>query len=350
MKISTWSKLGFTLVVLLLTGQACSINIGTSSRLDGGIFRSDDHGKTWVQKNFVRVDNKRQINLDDVTGRLLAFDPVKTDRIYLGTLANGIWVTSNGGDQWQPTSLRSGAYECLSFDNLNPDIMYTVAGTVVLKSIDAGATWSTVYTETQPGQAVNSVIANPNDGRQIWATTSGGKVVMSTDYGQRWTVKGALPAMQPRRMYITANNTFYIFTRTSGIYRSDDRGETWVAMNTALAAFPGSTDIRAMVIHRDGWFLATAGGLLKSTDSGANWKMISTLVAAGSVVVQTVAVNPKNSLDIFITTDQRLHHTVNGGESWSVTTLPTGRLPVLMTFDPTNIERMYFATYKQPKK
>lgn len=350
MKISTWSKLSLAFVVLFLTGQTCSINIGTSSHLDGGIFRSDDHGQTWAQKNFVRVDKKKQINLDDVTGRLLAFDPSKADRIYLGTLANGIWVTDNNGDQWRPTSLRSGAYECLSFDNLNPDIMYTAAGQVVLKSIDAGATWSTVYTETQPGQAVNCVMVNPNDGRQIWATTSGGKVVMSTDYGQRWAIKGALPAIQPRLMYIASNNTFYIFSRTNGIYRSDDQGETWIAMNAALATFPGATDLREMVIHRDGWFMATAGGLLKSTDSGVSWKQIPTLVAAGSVVVQTVAVNPKNGLEIFITTNQRLHHTVDGGTSWSVTTLPTGRLPVLLTFDPKNVERMFFATYKQPKK
>lgn len=350
MKISTWSKLGVTLVALLLTGQACSINIGTSSRLDGGIFRSDDHGATWTQKNFVRVDKKKQINLDDVTGRLLAFDPSKADHIFLGTLANGIWVTSNAGEQWQPTSLRSGAYECLSFDNLNRDIVYTAAGQVVLKSIDAGLTWQTVYTESQPGQSVNCVIVNPNDGRQIWATTAGGKVLMSNDYGQQWTLKGNLPVMQPRYIYITADNVIYIFTRNNGIYRSLDRGATWVDMNVALSTFAGATDIREVNIHRDGWYLATAFGLLKSIDSGETWKQIPTLVTAGSVVVQTVTVNPKNSLDIFITTNQRLHHTVDGGKSWSVTTLPTGRLPVLMTFDPNNVDRMFFATYKQPKK
>lgn len=352
MKISIWSKLGLITAAIVLTGQGCTISIGSTARKDGGVFRSDDHGKTWVQKNFVRVEKKRNILLDDVTGRVLVFDPKDSNHLLLGTLANGIWETKNGGDAWTPTSLRAGAYDCLSLDTLNPQVMYTAAGQTVLKSVNGGQAWTAVYTESQPDQTVNCVMVNPVNDREVWATTSGGKVLFSDDYGQRWTLIYTLPAMQPRLLYIPTDkpSQLYVFTRSNGLMRADNRGQTWTDLSKNLPPEPGTRDIRAVQIHPQGWFLATARGLLKSTDSGATWTMIPTLITTGSVPLQNVAVNPKNPLDIFITTNQRLHHTVDGGASWSVITLPTGRLPVLMTFDPTQADRLYMATYKEQKK
>lgn len=352
MKISTWSKFSLVAVALFLTGQGCSISIGSSAGKDGGIFRSDDYGQTWVQKNFVRVENKRNILLDDVTVRNLVFDPRDSAHIYLGTLANGIWETKNSGDAWSPTSLRAGAYECISLDALNPLVVYTAAGQTVLKSIDGGTTWSTVYTESQPDQGVTCVIVNPVNDREVWATTSGGKILFSDDYAQRWTLVHTLAPMQPRMMYIPEDNPsqLYIFTRGNGIFRADNRGQAWTDLTLNLPQEAGANDIRAVQIHPQGWFLATARGLFKSVDLGLTWTMIPTLITTGSVPLQNVAVNPDNPIDIFITTNQRLHHTIDGGASWSVTTLPTSRLPVMLTFDPTIDDRLYVGTFKQQKK
>jgi len=352
MKISIWSKLSIVTVALFLTGQSCSISLGSSAQKDGGVLRSDDHGKTWTQKNFVRVEKKRNILLDDVTGRALVFDPKDSTHMYLGTLANGIWETKNNGDQWTPTSLRSGAYECISLDSLNPQVMYTAAGQTVLKSTTGGQSWTTVYTESQPDQAVTCVIVNPINDREVWATTSGGKILFSDDYAQRWTLVHTLDPMVPRLMYIPTDkpSQLYIFTRSNGIFRAEGRGQIWTNLTLKLPQEAGADDIRAVQIHSQGWFLATARGLFKSTDLGVTWTMIPTLITTGSVPLQNVAVNPTNAQDIFITTNQRLHHTIDGGASWSVITLPTARLPVLLTFDPNQSDRLYTATFKQQKK
>lgn len=332
-------------------GQSCSISLGSGGGKDGGIFRSDDHGKTWVQKNYVRTEKKRNVLLDDVTGRTLVFDPKDSQHIYLGTLANGIWETTNGGEQWAPTSLRSGAYECLSLDELNPEVMYTAAGQIVLKTINGGKNWTTVYTESQPDQGVTCVIVNPVNDREVWATTSGGKILFSEDYGQRWTLLHSVDPMIPRMLYIPPSDptSLYIFTRSNGIIRASSRGQTWTDLSTNLPTGNGVLDLRAVTIHPQGWFIATAYGLLRSVDLGKSWTVIPTLITTGSVPLQNVAVNPKNVQDIFITTNQRLHHTTNGGETWSVITLPTSRLPVLLTFDPTTTDRLYSATFKQTK-
>lgn len=352
MTTSTWTKLGLTVAALLVTGQTCTINLGTSRQLDGGVFRSDDHGQTWVQKNFVRQEKNRRVSLDDATGRVLLFNPENSDHIYLGTLENGVWVSTNAGDQWHPTSLRAGAYNCLAFDPLNSSVMYTASGAVVLKSVDGGLSWATVYTESQPGHTVNCVAVDPASGNTIWATTSGGKIIISNDYGNQWTLISTVPAMEPRLFYVEPGGSgrIFLFTKTSGIFRGDERGKVWTNLSTPLTTLAGATDIRAVAVTDQGWFIATAYGLLKSVDQGAQWTGVTTLVSPTSVPIQSIAVNPSNGQEMFITTDQRLHHTTDAGASWAVTTLPTSRTPYLLTFDPLKNDRLYFINYKPKKK
>lgn len=336
------------LISLALFGQGCSISLGSSAGLDGGVFRSDDHGQSWQQKNFVSQSKQGAVTLNDVSGRALVFDPRNSDHLYLATRENGIWVTTNGGDQWQATSIRSGDYECLDLDPLNANIVYTAAGSLVLKSTTGGQSWTTVYTETQPGQTVTCVAVDPSNGQLIWATTSGGKILLSQDYGQTWTLQTTLAAFLPRRIFIdpAGSGTMTIFTRGNGIWVGRSRGSQWVDLSKPLQAYSGAADIRSVDIEPSGWYLATAYGVLHSVDQGQSWTPMKTLVTPGSVPIQNVAVNPRQSQEIFLTTNQKVHHTTDGGQTWSVSTLPTARLPVLLTFDPTKTDRLFVSTFK----
>lgn len=353
MTISIWSKrkyLGLS-VALVLMGQSCSISLG-GSYVDGGVFRSDDHGTTWRQANAVSTTGKQQLNLNDVTGRVLVFAPDDHRHLYLGTLANGIWTSADRGDHWVPTALRSGAYDCIEFDPLNAQVMYTSSGSLILKSIDSGLHWTTVYTEPQPNNAVNCLLVNPSNGQEVYATTSGGKILRSTDYGNTWTLMYTFPTgMEPRRLYMAKepNAKLYIFTRANGIFRGEHRGDQWTDMTEALTNFPAAKDIRQVTIVNNRWYLATSYGLLTSSNRGVSWTSIPVVVNNASVPIQDVAVNPLNTNEVFITTNQQIHHSTDGGRSWSVRTLPTSRLPVLLTFDPVQPDYLYFATFKQQK-
>lgn len=358
-KISSWPKRYRLVLValsgLVLMGQSCSISIGNTQPLDGGVWRSDDHGQTWQTKNFVSRTKKKTVTIGDVTGQSFAFRPREPQTIYLATRENGVWFTDHDGDQWQQTSLRTGGYGCLDFDPLNPDIIYVVSGTLALKSIDAGKTWKTTYTESQPGQTVSCIAVDPNRGNVIWLTTSGGKIIRSDDYGQTWTLKLTMAAFTPRRLWVDPDGSgrVYIFTQTQGIWSVEGDASSSKDLSPSLKLFRGSAEIRSVEIHHypaATWWIATRGGLLTSPDRGATWTLIKTLVTAGSVAINTVAVNPQNSLDIFITTNQKLHHSTDGGLTWTVTTLPTARLPILLTFNPSNPDRLYFATFRPEKK
>ncbi|MBI5467346.1 MAG: hypothetical protein HY975_04015 [Candidatus Kerfeldbacteria bacterium] len=355
MTTSLWRKpttFGILLIALSVMGQSCTISLGSSRGLDGGVFRSADHGQTWQQKNFVSRDKKKTISLNDVSGRVLAFDPRNPSHIYLGTRENGIWETTDAGEVWKSTSIRSGAYECIDYDPLNSAVMYTAAGTLVLKTTDGGKSWNTVYTESQPGQAVTCIAVDPFNGRLVWATTTGGKILLSEDYGKTWTLKHMLDPFTPRRLYIdpTGSGRLTIFTRNNGIFTGVNLGSSWTDLSKGLEPYPNSRDVRAVDIEPSGWYLATSYGLLQSVDQGLSWVSIKTLNTAGSVPLQNVAVNPRNGREIFITTDQKIHHTTDAGQTWAITTLPTSRLPVLLTFDPVSSDRLFLSTFKVQKK
>lgn len=353
---SKWNKKYWLVFLsLILLGQSCSISLGSNAVADGGVFRSDDGGQTWQQKTFVRQDKKQIQSISNVNGEVVAFDPQNKDTLYLGTRENGVWRTTNGGDSWTPTSLKSGDYPCLQFDPSNASILYTVSGPLVLKSLDAGQSWQTLYTESQPEQTVTCVAVDPLHGNTVWVVTSGGKILLSDDYGHNWTLVHTIPSGVVRAMEVLKNGsgTLAIFTKTNGIFLGTGRGSAWEDLSVNLQAFPGATDIRSVDLVEmaaERWFLGTANGLLSSSDQGKNWTSIPTLLTPQSIPVNAVAVNPENGNEIFLTVNQKLHHTRDGGATWSVTTLPTSRLPVILAFDPHQTDRLFFSTLKIKKK
>ncbi len=330
-------------------GQSCTLQFGNPPVADGGVWRSDDHGQSWQQKVFVSRTAKKTETIGRVSILAFAFDPKNSQRIFLGTRGNGVWKTDNRGEQWKPTSLRTGNYRCVTFDPDNGDIVYTASGTTVLKSQDSGDTWQTVYNESQPGHIVTCVLADPVLGNYVWAVTSGGKVLLSEDFGQTWTLKQTLPAFEARRLYVPpdAPSELYVFTQKHGIFHLTGYGATQEDLTPALQQFPGATDIRAVTIP-DGptgaWYLGTQYGLLVSSDRGQNWNAIPTLVTPGSIAIANVAVNTSDPSEIFLTVGQKLHHTLDGGQSWEVTNLPTTQIITLLTIDPEDITRLYYST------
>lgn len=349
------SRFGLALAAFLVMGQSCSISIGNSTVLDGGVYRSDDSGLTWKQKTFVRQDGRKTIQINDASVLGFAFAPRNSQNIYLGTRENGVWRTTNGGDKWQATSLRTGGYRCLAFDPDNPDIIFTASGTTVLKSEDAGIQWKTVYNESQPAHTVTCVVTDPVQSGDVWATTSGGKVLLSRDFGETWTLTQTLKPFVPRRLYLPpdASGRIYIFTERTGIYLLTGYGSQVEDLTKPLQTIPGATDVRTVTIIdgvQSGWYLGTLHGLLYSADTGASWRVIPTLVTPSSIAISNVAVRPNNPDDVFITVGQKLHHTIDGGQSWEVTNLPSARIPTWLALDPSNPDRLFFSTLKPPKK
>ena len=152
--------------------------------------------------------------------------------------------------------------------------VYTCTSQGVYRSSDNGANW------ISKSSGITNLLSSgiTSAGTKLFMVGVGG-VYMSTDSAENWSITG-LSGVDVRS--ITAmQDTLYIGTLNSGIYKSIDWGVNWIPANNGLGA---SNGFRA--IECKGTTLFAAGpigtGVYRSTDFGANWVLLSGGLPSGS--------------------------------------------------------------------
>ncbi len=146
------NKISSKLLVVLILGSfvfvgASCTNLSTKYK-DGGIFVSIDQAESWQQMAFIRTEKKKELNISSANIRTIEFDPINSEKIWLGTEADGIYYTENGGNNWVETHFKEGKFLDIAINPKNTDTLYTVNSNNIYKSIDKGEAWDIVYTET----------------------------------------------------------------------------------------------------------------------------------------------------------------------------------------------------------
>src|SRR5204862_3031918 len=126
----------------------------------------------------------------NVGGRVRAIAPHPSipNRILLGSVAGGIFRSTDGGANWTPVNdyLPSVAISSIVHDPANPGIVYAgtgegyfnidaMRGIGILKSTDSGDTWTampgTDPMVSPPFNYVNRIAIDPSDSRVMLAAT-----------------------------------------------------------------------------------------------------------------------------------------------------------------------------------
>jgi photosystem II stability/assembly factor-like uncharacterized protein len=265
-----------------------------------GIYKSIDAGRTWTHLGLRDGQQIPQIIID----------PRNPDRLFVAVLGHpygpneerGIFRSTDGGQTFQKVLYRdenTGGSE-LAFDPSNPDIVYaglwesrqgpwenaawSGAGGGIYKSTDGGATWrqlSNGLTTGTDGVVQANLAVAPSDARRVYAAIALG--------------------------------------RGTGIYRSDDAGESWVRITTdgRPAGRIGGGDLPRLAVHPKNPDIVIAVSIVtyKSVDGGKTWTGIRG--APGGDDYQNVWINPNNPDIILLASDQGAIITVNGGQTWS---------------------------------
>src|ERR1700730_7041149 len=161
-----------------------------------------------------------------------------------------------------------------------------------------------------------------------WIGTGGGSL-KSSDGGTTWRplTKGlpggddgvvqanlAIAPNRPSRIYACVASS-----RTIGIYRSDDAGESWtrITNDSRPAGRVGGGDLSVPAVDpkNPDTIYVTSTVTWKSVDGGKTWTGIRG--APGGDDYQGIWINPNNPEIILIVSDQGAIVTVNGGQSWS---------------------------------
>jgi len=352
------NKVKFILPIwLVLFFSGCSLVGGGN---DGGIFRSDDGGKTFVPKN--QAENNRTIGGVDVLS--LAINPQNGNEIYAGSKASGIFKSTDGGEIWKP--LRVSQFTptkiySIVVDYFDPKVVYAVAVIgkrgKILKSTDAGETWKDIYTEPANGTLVLSLAIDPQNSSNIFAGTDQGQIIFSEDAGETWRSvywaenKEAISKIAFDNIH--SNTVYFILFRT-GVLKTTDKGKNFEKLSRgkdesflAGGGLSGAVSL-ATDPNREGWvYVGTSEGLLRSRDGGESWEVIKTLNDPAKLSIWSVAINPQNSDEIVCTAAQALYKSVDGGINWLPVQFNTNRTLETVQYNFQNPAQIFVGLNKR---
>lgn len=231
-------------VVWVGTGEA---NNRQSSSWGDGIYKSTDGGKTWKHMGLRESQH---------IGRIV-IDPQDTDVVYVAALGRlwgankerGVFKTTDGGATWQHVlaiNENTGAVD-LIMDPANPKVIFAAAyqrrrtgwgfngggpDSGLYKTVDAGRTWRKLAAGLPTGEVgrigLDIYRRNSNIVYAIVENREGG-VFRSEDKGESWTKVNSL---NPRPMYfsqirIDPNEPQRIYVNGTTVHISDDGGKTF---------------------------------------------------------------------------------------------------------------------------
>ncbi len=337
--------------VRAISGVPSQPSVFYMAQVNGGIFRTNDYGRTW-----------QPIFDDQPTASIgaLAVSVSNPNIIYAGSgeglhrpdlsVGNGVYKSTDAGKTWAHLGLRDGQQIAqIAVDPRNPDhVLVAVAGHPygpneergIFLSTDGGKTFAkTLYLDEETGG--NDVQIDPADPQivyaSLWEAREGpwenaawngphGGIYKSTDGGKAWKqLRAGLPNdIVQANLAVAPSAPQHLFAsvatlKTVKLFRSDDAGEHWMLAtdDTRPAARIGGGDLPVVRFDsRDSKIVySTSVVCWKSTDGGQTWE--GWRGAPGGDDYQNIWINPNDSKTILLASDQGAIITVNGGQTWS---------------------------------
>lgn len=344
------SRGGRVTTVTGVPSQPKTFYMGVAS---GGLFRTNDGGVSWV----AITDGKVPLGS---TGCVAVADS-DPNVIYLGTgsddvrsnvsTGRGMYKSTDGGQSWKFTGLyNAGQIGGVRIHPTNPNIVWVAAqGDTfksnsergVFKTTDGGQTWRRVLFVSDEVGAMDIELHPTNPQivyawmsrleRKPWTIISGGReggFYKSTDGGEHFTkISNGLPAelIGKANLAVTAAKPDRIYALVeakpgSGLYRSDDAGQTWQAMNSQ------PSQIANGMIQRPFYYVtlgadptngevvyAGAESFYKSIDGGKTFTNFRTPHGDN----HDIWISPKDGNIIIQANDGGANVSFDGGRSWS---------------------------------
>lgn len=244
--------------------------------------------------------------------------------MYVAVGSGGVWKTTNAGTTWTPIFDNEGSYSIgsLAIDPSAPDTIWVGTGENVggrhvgygdgiYKSTDGGRTWRNMGLEES--EHLSTIVVHPENSDIVWVAaqgplwSSGGDrgLFYTGDGGETWhkalgsaewtgATDVVIDPRDPDRIYAATWDRHRTIAALmgggpgSGIWKSEDGGESWTQLRTGLPGGPlGKIGLavspqRPDIVYATIETIRTDGGVWMSEDRGESWRKMSDAVSGGT--------------------------------------------------------------------
>ena len=252
----------------------------------------------------------------------------------------------------------------------------------IFRTKDDGQNWEDVYTEPGTGTVLVSLAEHPVNTSVIFAGTSAGTVVKSTNGGDTWknvggTIDGPVVDIlfDAKKKFVTYalihNNKMYYSPdggvswldwekvkqeerkkRMEAASKRDDKGKAAAALQKQLAeedkrkAPSAIVSLTADPTLTGVLWAGTANGLFRSKDFGKFWDEINVIESAKKFPIRALAISPRNSQEVVFAAGHVVYKSVDTGLTWAVVPVNVDREISTLVYDPYDAGQLYFGLRK----
>ncbi len=316
-----------------LLGASCSLGLDSKTvdeSTTAGIYRTLDQGLTWKQLGVIATASSQKLNLFGMDTSVLVADPSDNQALYMGTFADGVFYTYDGGTSWQVMrSLGQKAIIDLAVDPKNKCTLYVATVGRIFKSEDCGRVWKEIYSDNDKTQLIYSLVIDYYNPKILYMSNARGDVIKSEDAGETWRTLVNFKN-EVKKLVMDPKNSRLLFacTNSKGIKKSLDGGVSWEDLTPKLKDVNGNRGFRDFVASpsQEGlYFLAVDYGLIKTANFGDDWSELNLIIPDNRSFIKSVAISPTDSQKIYYVTGTTFYSTVDGGANWASLKLPSPR-------------------------
>ncbi len=365
-----------------------------SASWDGGVWRSEDGGKTWAGRSqgLARIVGKQDQPAEMTSHyKEIVVHPQDPETVYVGDRAwvsAGVYKTSDGGRNWAKVTNHAGpkgnmdygwitqwgpTVECLAISAAKPDrVVVGTAGHVLLTD-NAGVTWQQRYCRIEGDRfrgnglevtCFNDLVPDPNEPGRLYLCYFDIGLLVSNDYGR--TFQQAVYGMKhsgncftvvvdPEDSNVLWAGTGQWASNQGDVCRSMDGGRTWTVVGQPESGLPvGQTkhlvlDPTSSPDRRILYVTSQGNGIFRSEDGGNSWRSVGAgLPEAARREPRGLLLDPSDSKHLYLALGSSpsqgsgVYETLDGGQSWRKVDR-SGVLADIQDFqaDPQNFTTLY---------
>ncbi len=294
----------------------------------GEIYQTEDAGENWKRV----FHQELNITAMDWAGELVVF----------GTGSGELYVSENSGTKWKkcgqhPNSQKITCIELPRRFSSDEPFFIGAGKEGVFRVINGGSTFQD-GSSGMSGKYITSLASfYKNDRIILFASTWKEAIFRSEDAGTTWKKHGsglmkseqAIRYLEPHfKKIVISDDLIFFLGGFCGVFRSDDRGQTWLKLETLLHHITG-LDLSPPTDSGFTIGIATYGGGAYSTsDGGVSWKINNCGLIYPRLGPIVYSPNYAKDRTVFTATYGHIMKSSDGGAHWNTISLEPPKISI----------------------